>query len=153
MCEGKQEAQQALVTAKVALKSDWLPGINFTAVDTLIGSGLCLETKAGSHRSLFLQGAAMIDSLLSPLLYPWWCRCSPCQCPSLHMNRRAPPILHMLLYECPVHVPRTGNMFLNRGHRLLLHSASVTLFLCLSSTHTDRLNQTIFMGLRMNLSL
>lgn len=67
MCEGKQEAQQALVTAKVALKSDWLPGINFTAVDTLIGSGLCLETKAGSHRSLFLQGAAMIDSLLSPL--------------------------------------------------------------------------------------
>lgn len=67
----KSELQQARVTKKVARKSDWLAGwfgySNVTVMDTLIGSGLCLETKAGSDRSLLSQGAPVIDSV-SPLL-------------------------------------------------------------------------------------
>lgn len=51
----KQDAQQALVTAKVAWESDWSAKINVTVMDTLIGSKLCLETKAVFNRSLLSQ--------------------------------------------------------------------------------------------------
>lgn len=66
----KQDVQKALVTANVAWKSDWSARINVTVMDTLIGSKLCLETKAVSDRSLLSQGVPIIDSL-TPLLYPW----------------------------------------------------------------------------------
>lgn len=56
--------------AKVAWQSDWFARINVTVMDILIGSVLCLETKAVSDRSLLSQGAPIID-LLSPFLYPW----------------------------------------------------------------------------------
>lgn len=50
-----------LVTAEVTWEADWLPRMNVTIMDTLIGSGLCLETKAGFCGSVLSQGAAIID--------------------------------------------------------------------------------------------
>lgn len=61
--------QQALVTAEVAEKADWLPRLNVTVMDTLIGSALRLETKAGFCRCVLSQGTAIIDSI-SPLSFP-----------------------------------------------------------------------------------